>query len=215
MEMCENDKKKIRNTMSKYVEEADSVMVKAYNLDAAISYEKKTSDIGSFDKCCSDVPISFEQELSYTSKYLEDFKNKTDKHLNYKITYHISDISNAYVLPFSILLVADDIMNYSLKTVNECDIEFIIDESEKSYIIVIKEYKSKIMPNKLLKLRAIFEFDSENTDIDFKRGDEYNPYLRLKKFYKDKINVNVTSDSEIRFELFISKDVMHDINAIK
>ena len=215
MEMCENDKNKLRNTMSKYVEEAESVMVKAYNLDAAISYEKKTSDIGSFDKCCSDVPISFEQELTYTSKYLENFKNKTDKNLNYKITYHISDISNAYVLPFSILHVADDIMKYSLKTVNECDIEFIIDESEKSYIIVIKEYKSKMMPNKLLKLRAIFEFGSENTDINFKRDDEYNPYLRLKKFYKDKINVNVTSDSEIRFELFISKDVMNDINAIK
>ena len=215
MEVCGNEKKKLLNTMNKYIEDAEAVMVKAYNLDAAISYEKKTSDIGSFDKCCSDIPIGLEQELSYTSKYLEDLKSKNDEKLNYKIIYHISDISNVYVLPFSVLLVADDIIKYSLKSVNKCDLEFIIDESEKSYIIVIKERKSKMAPNKLLKLRAIFEFGNENTDIIFNRGDEYNPYLRLKKFYKDKVNVNVNSDSEIRFELFISKDVMHSINAFK
>ncbi len=215
MEVCGNEKKKLLNTMNKYIEDAESVMVKAYNLDAAISFEKKTSDIGSFDKYCSDIPISLEEELSFISNYLEDLKCKNDEKLSYKITYHISDISNVYVLPFSVLLVADDIIKYSLKSVNECDLEFIIDESEKSYIIVIKERKSKMAPNKLLKLRAIFEFGNENTDINFNRGDEYNPYLRLKKFYKDKVNVNVNSDSEIRFELFISKDVMHNINAFK
>lgn len=192
-----DEKNNLRRFINEYKEKTNDVIITALNFDTRIKFGLEND---------SDVSrtVSFDEELRNVSVLLDDLK--TRELFRYSL---ISDTTSSEkkILPYSLSAIALHVARYE-GTGN--DIEIDVREHEGCYSI--RYYKSGVAfsPADILKLRAIFEPESTKSLPAFEAEEEFNPYIRLSRFYLDDITFNINSRDEIDFEFIIASSTGTD-----
>lgn len=192
-----DEKNNLRHFINEYKEKTNDVIITALNFDTRIKFGlENDSDVSRV--------VSLDEELRNVSALLDDLK--TRELFRYSL---ISDTtsSDKKILPYSLSAIALHVARYE-GTGN--DIEIDVREHEGCYSI--RYYKSGVAfsPADILKLRAIFEPESTKSLPAFEAEEEYNPYIRLSRFYLDDITLNINSREEIDFEFIIAGNTGKD-----
>lgn len=185
-----DEKNNLKLFTQEYKDKTNDVILNALAFDAKIKFGL------SQDVSLSEA-IPLKKELTTMGRFLDELR--VSKNLDYSL---ISDTETTEktVVPYSLTAIALHVAEYG-KT--ECSMEIDVREFEGCYRI--KFYKKGIGFNAsdLLRLRAVFEPDGERSLPVFEAGDNFNPYIRLSRFYCDDISLIINSKEEIDFELVI------------
>lgn len=188
-----DEKNNLKRFINEYKEKTNDVIIAALNFDTRIRF-----GIENNSKVSNTVTL--DEELRNISIFLDSLKER--ELFRYSL---ISDTTSSEkrILPYSLSAIALHVAQYQ-GTGN--DVEIDVRELEGCYSI--RYYKSGVAFSSadILKLRAIFEPESAKSLPAFEAEDEYNPYIRLSRFYLDNITFNINSKEEIDFEFIIVND---------
>ena len=81
--------------------------------------------------------------------------------------------------------------------------EIDIREFEECYRVRFFRAGVKMSSAELLRLRAVFEPDGERSLLTFDSSDEFNPFIRLSRFYGDDISLTINSKDVVDIELVL------------
>lgn len=185
----QHEYERCRDILIKRSSSINELLISALSLDSVNSFIMKyPSDkysYGDFTKC---IPLEKEFEILYSlEKY--GMKISADKNI---------DCENLFILPFSLASMAAYFMNYDKNT--ELNIEFC-----DGFLIFDIKTDNKLPQSKVLKFHAVFE-NNFHQDISFKSGYEFNPFIRLKKYYASGVSEIISEENGFRFTIKINTD---------
>ncbi|MBP1567504.1 MAG: hypothetical protein J6U36_02555, partial [Oscillospiraceae bacterium] len=105
------------------------------------------------------------------------------------------------VIPYSFAAVALHVAQYNG---NGAEVEIDICEHDGCYSVRFHKAGTFLASADVLKLRAIFEPEGSRGLPSYYAEDEFNPYVRLSRFYLDDITLNINSKEELDFEFIIT-----------
>lgn len=181
----------------------DKALINAYHADACLRY-MEVCRCASDELIKSSSKISLRDEMRNTEIYLDDLSRSRTDRFDYILAVDPSvDVDRAKVIPYGIAELAGYFSEYSGYG---HDLVISVKEQRK-YIGFRFECKNMtVNSSDILKFRAVFESNDENSSPNFEVMGRNNPCIRLKKYYGNGINLEIYSTDELDLEIFISKD---------
>lgn len=167
----------------------NELLIYALSLDSVSSFIMRyPSDKYSYGDFTERIPLEKELQILYSlEKY--GLKVSADKNLDFK---------NLYILPFSLACAAAYFMEYD-KNIN------LNIECCRGFLVFDIKTECRFPQSKALKFHAVFE-NSFQQDISFKSGYEYNPFIRLKKYYASAVSEMISEKNGFKLTIKINKD---------
>lgn len=184
-----DEKRNLKLYFDEYMKNTNGIIISALNYNTQIRLGLDNEQANTIIPLCD--------EILNVSRSLDALRNRS----GFRYTL-ISDTeaNEKTILPYSLSEIALHLAEYDTA---ECEMEIDIREHGGCYRV--RFYKPGIFMNsaELLRLRAIFEPDGERNFLKFDPDDEYNPYIRLSRFYGDDISIVINSKEEIDLEFVI------------
>lgn len=198
LSLKQHEYNRCRDTLTRCINDTELLLMTALSLDCInyfimnypLEYRTYYDEVKDFMKC---VPLNREFELLDTLKKISEEKYK--KAVEIYIDKNI-DSENLRILPCSLVPVAEHILKYSnaIKIyVKCCD----------GFLLFNVQTESSIPKSSIIKFHAIFE-DDFNKDYSFKSGYEFNPCIRLKKYYQSDISEMISEQNQFSLTLTIN-----------
>ncbi len=200
---------RLNDYIGRYTSKSRLIETQAFDLDAGVCYMERFGKDACKNVVNTNDLIILEREAINLRRYIEYINSKEDPKINYKITTDTSFTNDTYILPLSLVLISIDIIENALKEKQKCDFEMSIKQEEEKIFVYFKASDVKFTTSKLLRIRAAFEIENGEEIPEFELGYYCNPYIRIKKFYDQNVDINIISESEIEFELIFNKAVMY------
>jgi hypothetical protein len=187
-----DEKKNMKDFVDDYRVRTNEVIMAALNYETSCKY-----GINSVEKVS--VPVSLDEELLNLSGFLNELKERA--YFKYSL---VSDTTSVVknVLPYSFSAVALHVAQYNG---TGAEVEIDICEHDGCYSVRFHKAGTFLTSADLLTLRAIFEPEGSRGLPSYKAEDEFNPYVRLSRYYLEDITLNINSKEELDFEFIITK----------
>lgn len=193
-----DEKRNLQKYISDYREKTNEIILRSLELDTMMRF-------GLDSNVLLNEPIPLSEEILNIKRSLDMIKEKED--FKYDL---VSDMETTEknIIPYSLSAAALHIAEYSLKKGDHLEID--LKEHDECYSVRFIKKNACMTAAELLRLRAIFELDGENSFPSFTAGDEFNPYIRLSRFCRENISIKINSKEFIDFELVIKNKVLLD-----
>lgn len=201
---------KLSELLNNYIDDNNALMLNTLNLDAAFYYglimhpELEEAVIAADGNHL----ISLKRETEAAKSFLTHNKHTDDKPVRLTVSDDNNISDELFVPPFSLALILVDIATHAVSDSDETELSLTVGMEEKNCSITISYEGANISSGRLLKLRAIFEKESENYTWNFTPNYKYNSYFRLKQYYKDDISALLSSSGGFKISLLIRADAM-------
>lgn len=186
-----DEKQNLKRFLNDYKDKTNDVIIGALNYETYNRFGlEKMSE--------ASETISLGEELLNISKLLDRLKSQGS--FRYSLLSDTESTEKS-IIPYSLSAIALHVAEYEG---TDKDIEIDVREHDGCYSV--RYYKPGVAFSSadVLKLRAIFEPESNKSLPAFDSEEEYNSYIRLGRFYLDDITLNINSKEEIDFELIIT-----------
>lgn len=186
-----DERKNMKDFVDEYRSRTNEVILSALNYETMKIY-----GLGSMEKVS--VPVSLDEELLNLSDFLNILKER--EYFKYSL---LSDTTSKVknVIPYSLAAVALHVAQYNG---TGAEVEVDVCEHDGCYSVRFHKAGTFLTSADVLKLRAIFEPEGSRGLPSFNAEDEFNPYVRLSRFYLDDITLNINSKEELDFEFIIT-----------
>lgn len=204
LEQVENDDSRHVEQLNSCIYENNMLMLDALGIEAVLN----SSDNARYMKFREDNIIC---PLDAELKKAADFA-KTGVTEGKKLTVGIdADTEKLKVLSvplLSVTMAVYDIVLCGFENNDEIALKIKAAE-ENGYCVISVGYDgNEISAGRLLKLRSIFEKEKSDNLWDFMPGYQYNPFIRLKKYYLESISAVFSSENGFEMRLTLPIDVM-------
>ena len=186
-----DERKNMKDFVDEYKGRTNEVILSALNYETM-----KKFGLASMEKVS--VPVSLDEELLNLSDFLNELKER--EYFKYSL---LSDTTSKVknVIPYSFAAVALHVAQYNG---TGAEVEIDICEHDGCYSVRFHKAGTFLASADVLKLRAIFEPEGSRGLPSYYAEDEFNPYVRLSRFYLDDITLNINSKEELDFEFIIT-----------
>lgn len=188
-------------------EQTDNILYNALTLDYNIFCGNKLPPLMKKFELNLFEQISIRKEIEIMEYIAENDFFDNVENTNISIEYEESEIPDIKVMPMLLSSVLVD----ALKRENEGmqrDISVVMKASETRCTTTFTS-SQRFEPRQLLKLQAIFEKSSMGDTYAFEPENPFNPYYRMREFYKGDIDVEALIDeSGSRLSITIYYDMM-------
>lgn len=175
--------------VNEYKKNTNDILISALNYNTSVNLGINQSYVENF--------VSLQQEILNINRFLDNLSEKT----NFRYTL-VSDTeaNEKTIIPYSLSVVALYLATYGT---NDSEMEIDIREFEECYRVRFFRAGVKMSSAELLRLRAVFEPDGERSLLTFDSSDEFNPFIRLSRFYGDDISLTINSKDVVDIELVL------------
>lgn len=185
----QHEYERCRDILIKRSSSVNELLISALSLDSVNSFVMKyPSDKYIYGDFTQRIPLEKEFEILYSlEKY--GMKVSVDKNI---------DCENLFILPFSLAGTAAYFLEYDKNT--ELNIECC-----DGFLMSDIKISCKLPQSKALKFHAVFE-NSFQQEISFINGYEFNPFIRLKKYYSSGVSEIISEEDGFRLTIKINTD---------
>lgn len=175
--------------LERFRKENDALLLQALHQDAVLSFRTLRTENAMLPLPPPDVPVPIAEELQRLRDCLPQLKSDAQNQLSLRL--ELADTGQSTILPLSLVLLAQEVINAAKSVEEPVSLCLSVASVGGDCSLILRSSETKTAASRLLKLRAIFEGERKTASWNFQSGYPYNPYLRLKEYYRSSITCSI------------------------